>query len=74
MRCIGLGTSDPKRLDPAKEFIVMELCNGGNLRSLVSLKAKSKKVVPYNYVDALRWSLQTAEGISYLHSCTPMVR
>ena len=29
--------------------------------------------VIYTYEDALRWSIQIAEGLAYLHSCRPQI-
>ncbi len=60
-------------LDTNDFFLVLEFCAGGTLRSLVmeQMQLPFKKL--YTNADALRWSLELARALNYLHSAYPKV-
>ncbi len=50
-------------------FCVQELCDGGSLRDMVErqMSTMSVRLKAYSASDALEWTLQIAEALSYLH-------
>lgn len=47
---------------------------GGDLKALVSAAMARPFDPPYTRADALRWAMQVAEAMQYLHGvCRPMV-
>lgn len=72
---IGVGSSDSTTEQSAAQtmFLVQEYMNAGNLKRLVQNQMLSLPRRLYSYVSALRWSLQIANGLAYLHNSHPMV-
>lgn len=54
-------------------LLVEEFMAGGTLKQLVIKQMHHSGRVLYSYSDALRWFLQIAKGLKYLHSAKPMV-
>jgi len=72
---IGLGfednSSDRSRLETM--FLVSELMDGGTLKKLVLAQMCHPEALLYSHQDALRWCIQIAEALAYLHAASPMV-
>jgi serine/threonine protein kinase len=47
--------------------------SGGSLKATVLRQMANYNEEVYSLNDALRWSLQIAQALSYLHSAQPMV-
>jgi hypothetical protein len=58
-----------RKLDPSNMFCVQELCDGGSLRDMVEkqMSTMSARLKAYSASDALEWTLQIAEALTYLH-------
>mmetsp|Transcript_23068 Transcript_23068/g.50616 ORF Transcript_23068/g.50616 Transcript_23068/m.50616 type:complete len:535 (+) Transcript_23068:148-1752(+) len=71
---IGCGSWDNSTPTMAKlsMFLVEELVDGGTMKQMVSKQMRSIKPV-YRLRDAVRWLLQVAQGLKYLHQCQPKV-
>ncbi|KAL4457677.1 hypothetical protein ABPG75_012542 [Micractinium tetrahymenae] len=54
-------------------FYVQEFCGGGSLGELVRRQMVSPFKRLYSDADALRWSLQIAQALMYLHESMPVV-
>lgn len=57
---------------PCLRVHVQEWLDGGSLSRVVCHQMISGGV--YTYKDALRWCIDIAEGLNYLHTARPMVR
>ena len=70
---IGVGGAK----DPAgafrELFIVQEFCPGGSLRDIVFQQMITPRKSLYSASDALRWCLQVAKALAYLHAASPKV-
>lgn len=53
-------------------FLVQEYMNGGTLKSKILDQMVKRPQIVYTNVQALRWSLNIAEGIAAMHSSVPM--
>lgn len=73
VQLIGIGGVQNAEGSVVEMFIVTELCRGGTLRSLVQDQMITVFKKQYSLYDAVRWSLQIAEALSYLHRCVPIV-
>lgn len=54
-------------------FLVQEYCEGGSLQSLVAKQLCEPFKKLYSDADALRWCMQLASALNYLHSAKPLV-
>ena len=56
-------------------WIHQELCDGGNLRTLVEkqMTAFSRKLRDYSAADALEWCIDIAQALDYLHTHSPPI-
>jgi serine/threonine protein kinase len=54
-------------------FIVQEFCGGGSLRDLVYKQMTTNRKFLYSQADALRWCVNIAKALHYLHSANPKV-
>ncbi|KAJ9514473.1 hypothetical protein QJQ45_016207 [Haematococcus lacustris] len=69
----------PCGLDPAVQqqaslFIVEELVDGGSLRAVVARQMRhAREGRVYRAEDAMRWLMQMAQGLKYLHQAQPQV-
>ena len=54
-------------------FIIQEYCAGGSLRDIVFKQMTGSGKVIYTQADALRWSLELAKALRYLHTAKPKV-
>lgn len=72
------------RLSPAAAFLtvllhfpitrwsqVEECVDGGSLKNWVAKSMRGKRL--YNLRDSVRWLMQMAQALQYLHECLPMV-
>lgn len=67
---LGVGQED----DPHRQLLLVEeFMEGGTLKQMVTKQMLLNGRVLYTYCDALRWFLQIAKGLKYLHSVNPMV-
>lgn len=57
----------------ASVYIVQEFAAGGSLKDLVMAQMQKPFQKLYSDADALRWSLQLAEALRYLHNAQPTV-
>jgi len=73
VQLIGIGGVQNAEGTVVEMFIVTELCRGGTLRNLVQDQMITVFRKQYSLYDAVRWSLQIAEALSYLHRCVPIV-
>lgn len=76
VRLRGVGAADLKDLVSMREsmLVVQELMAGGDLKCLVAEAMTRPFDSPYTKVDALRWAMQIAEAMQYLHGvCRPMI-
>lgn len=71
---IGCGSWDTTSPATVEEtlFLVEEFVDGGTLKHLVSKQMKTDTPL-YRMQDALRWMIEMAQGLKYLHQCQPMV-
>lgn len=67
---VGLGCASDTQQDL---FIVQEYCAGGSLRDLVLKQMMEPMKSLYSIDDAIRWSLNIAQALKYLHSRRPTV-
>lgn len=89
VKMFGVGTTSTTKLSGDSFYVVSEYCDGGNLKDLlykqVLCMSRSHRChtamqmeVPYKRMysmdDAIRWCLQIARGLKYLHASRPMVR
>lgn len=70
---IGIGGAMNKDGSYAELYIVQELCPGGSLRDLVFKQMTSPHSRLYSKRDALKWSLDLAKALTYLHDAKPKV-
>lgn len=70
VKLVGLGCASHAQQDL---FIVQEYCPGGSLRDLVLKQMMEPMRSLYSTEDAMRWSLNIAQALSYLHSRAPVV-
>ncbi|KAG2431212.1 hypothetical protein HXX76_009740 [Chlamydomonas incerta] len=71
----GLGAHTLSSLSSlrASAYVVMEACEGGDLKMMV-LRQMTGRSPAYSRLDALRWLTHIAAACSYLHeTCRPMV-
>ncbi|PNW73467.1 hypothetical protein CHLRE_14g632860v5 [Chlamydomonas reinhardtii] len=71
----GLGAHRLDSLDSlrASAYVVMEACEGGDLKMMV-LRQMTGRSPAYSRLDALRWLTHIAAACAYLHeTCRPMV-
>lgn len=54
-------------------YIVQEYCSGGSLRDIVYKQMTTNKKFLYTQADALRWCINIAKALHYLHSAKPKV-
>lgn len=54
-------------------FIIQEYCSGGALREVVFKQMTMVGHTLYTEADALRWSLEIARALQYLHTAKPKV-
>jgi serine/threonine protein kinase len=54
-------------------YIVQEFCAGGSLRDLVFKQMGQGPKKLYSKLDALRWMIQIAKALKYMHSAKPKV-
>ena len=73
VQLIGIGGVQNAEGSVVEMFIVTEICRGGTLRSLVQDQMITVFRKQYSLYDAVRWSLQIAEALNYLHRCVPIV-
>ena len=71
---IGCGSWDTTTPATVEEtlFLVEEFVDGGTLKNMVSKQMKTE-VPLYRMQDAVRWMIEMAQGLKYLHQCQPMV-
>lgn len=67
LRCYGVGLIDLCDAE-SRPFLILEACLGGDLRSLVTRANAAGVTGVYNQFDALKWALQLASCLAYLHS------
>ena len=53
---------------------MQEYIDGGTLKALVAQQMEDRWKVLYRTQDAVRWLLEIAQGLQYLHEREPMVR
>ena len=58
---------------PTKLFMVLEYMGGGTLSDLVQRQMLTPQYKIYSTNDALRWSIQIASALAYLHNSKPML-
>jgi serine/threonine protein kinase len=79
VKFLGAGGSSLKEEDlesprqTADLFLVQEFCIGGSLKHLVSLQMIDPFAKLYSDADALRWSIQIASAVDYMHTANPKV-
>lgn len=79
VKFLGAGGTSLKEEDlessrhTADLFLVQEFCVGGSLKHLVSLQMIDPYAKLYSDADALRWSIQIASAVAYMHTAKPMV-
>lgn len=79
VKFLGAGGTSLKEEDlesprqTADLFLVQEFCVGGSLKQLVSLQMIYPNSKLYSDTDALRWSIQIATAVDYVHSANPKV-
>lgn len=67
--CYGIGKyDDDDEQNPGSLFIVQELIKGGNLLHKVYKQMLNRQKAIYTSQEALRWMINVAEGMMYLHS------
>lgn len=76
---IGVGSTYPDATESARAglFLVQEFMSGGTLKSLVMKHVMSNSHNPayvYRHADSLRFAIQIASGLRYMHEASPMVR
>mmetsp|Transcript_5088 Transcript_5088/g.16614 ORF Transcript_5088/g.16614 Transcript_5088/m.16614 type:complete len:414 (+) Transcript_5088:190-1431(+) len=54
-------------------FIAQECMDGGSLKNILYKQGVTPGKVLYTRADALRWAIQMAKGLKYLHEAKPMV-
>lgn len=54
-------------------YIVQEFCGGGSLRDVVYKQMATNKKLLYTQAEALRWCIDVAKALDYLHSANPKV-
>ncbi len=52
-------------------FLVSELLEGGTLKRMVMNQMKEMHRDVYKPTDALRWCIQIADALTYLHQVSP---
>ncbi len=72
----GGGNSGMLSMPPSAPamFLVLELMRGRNLKRLVQQQMTSPYASLYSHEDALRWCIQIAGALAYLHERSPAVR
>lgn len=75
--CLGIGKYDDEdEANPGSLFIVQELIKGGNLLHKVYKQMLNRHKYVYTSTEALKWMVNVAEGMQYLHSVSenkPMI-
>jgi serine/threonine protein kinase len=67
--CYGIGKyDDDDEQNPGSLFIVQELIKGGNLLHKVYKQMLNRQKAIYTSQEALKWMINVAEGMQYLHS------
>lgn len=74
VKMFGVGTTCTTTLSSDSFYVVSEYCDGGNLKDLLYKQMEVPYKRMYTPHDAIRWSLQIARGLRYLHASRPMVR
>jgi serine/threonine protein kinase len=54
-------------------YIIQEFCRGGSLRDLVFKQMTTNRKLLYTQADALRWCIDLAKALHYLHSAIPQI-
>ncbi|KAG7669254.1 hypothetical protein Ndes2526B_g05554 [Nannochloris sp. 'desiccata'] len=54
-------------------YIVQEFCSGGSLKDLVYKQMATHRKLLYTQAEALRWCIDVAKALQYLHSAIPKV-
>ncbi|KAL6748632.1 kinase-like domain-containing protein [Haematococcus lacustris] len=72
---IGLGCLDPSTDESMRDtfYLVEDLLSGGSLRRIILHQMINAPLQMYSIRDAVRWSLQMALALDYLHSLDPVV-
>ncbi|GAX83888.1 hypothetical protein CEUSTIGMA_g11313.t1 [Chlamydomonas eustigma] len=72
---IGIGYTDNSSQTSQRSsmFLVSELLEGGTLKRMVMNQMKEPHRDIYRHVDALRWCINIADALAYLHEVKPVV-
>lgn len=70
---VGADTADRSTGLPSKLYMVLEHMGGGTLADLVQRQMLTPQYKIYSTNDALRWSIQIASALAYLHGSKPML-
>ncbi|GAX84910.1 hypothetical protein CEUSTIGMA_g12331.t1 [Chlamydomonas eustigma] len=72
---IGIGYTDNSSQTSQRSsmFLVSELLEGGTLKHMVMNQMKEPHRDIYRHVDALRWCINIADALAYLHEVKPVV-
>lgn len=75
VKLIGLGSLDDSTDESLRDsfFLVEELVDGGSLRLIVLHQMINAPEQLYRIRDGVRWSLQMAKALQYLHGMNPVV-
>eukprot|EP00803_Ostreobium_quekettii_P003919 evm.model.scf_1645.1 EVM.evm.TU.scf_1645.1 scf_1645:7861-13002(-) len=71
----GVGSSETESVEAMRGsvFFAEEFMAGGTLKHLIMKQMKQKLPRRYKLTEALRWCIQIAEALSYLHNSTPVI-
>lgn len=72
---LGAGSFDTSSRTAREEtlFLVEEYMDGGTLSQLIARQMISEPHYVYTYCQALRWAIELAEALTYLHESHPMI-
>lgn len=75
MKYIGIGSVDATDAKKKREtmFLVTEIMEGGTLKKLVMAQMMNPHKQMYSLSDGLRWMINIASALAYLHNSTPTV-
>lgn len=75
VRTLGVGAFgfSSGRLNPRKLYVVQEMMPGGTLNAVMLRQSLKPKSEVYTREQALRWAIDIARGLRYLHRSNPQV-
>lgn len=75
IKLVGVGSKNDADMDEAWKsmYMVQEYANGGSLKTLLMRQMMNYRKPLYSFNDALRWCLNIAEALNFLHSSTPKI-